>query len=107
LLSFSSASTHHYIYTFPYTTLFRSRNAPHARYHRGIRENAQTVRQTHWHFSGRAAPVRRHVPRNGERPFRGLLRGLGSRAPRSGDRKSTRLNSSHGSISYAVFCLKK
>src|SRR5207245_4187634 len=28
-------------------------------------------------------------------------------APRSQDRKSTRLNSSHGSISYAVFCLKK
>src|SRR3989337_3896334 len=27
--------------------------------------------------------------------------------PTSGDRKSTRLNSSHGSISYAVFCLKK
>src|SRR5690348_17907283 len=27
--------------------------------------------------------------------------------PRSGDRKSTRLNSSHPSISYAVFCLKK
>src|SRR6266542_6297659 len=27
--------------------------------------------------------------------------------PRSPDRKSTRLNSSHGSISYAVFCLKK
>src|SRR5207245_6974020 len=26
---------------------------------------------------------------------------------RPGDRKSTRLNSSHGSISYAVFCLKK
>src|SRR5207245_8700448 len=25
----------------------------------------------------------------------------------AGDRKSTRLNSSHGSISYAVFCLKK
>src|SRR5207245_3114658 len=28
-------------------------------------------------------------------------------APRAADRKSTRLNSSHGSISYAVFCLKK
>src|SRR2546426_4906501 len=28
-------------------------------------------------------------------------------APRSGDRKSTRLNSSHLVISYAVFCLKK
>src|SRR5207245_10066260 len=27
--------------------------------------------------------------------------------PRDQDRKSTRLNSSHGSISYAVFCLKK
>src|SRR5438309_7088613 len=26
---------------------------------------------------------------------------------RAGDRKSTRLNSSHSSISYAVFCLKK
>src|SRR5690606_41045072 len=33
---------------------------------------------------------------------RGLLRGNGS-----GDRKSTRLNSSHVKISYAVFCLKK
>src|SRR5207245_8542481 len=31
---------------------------------------------------------------------------LSSRVP-PGDRKSTRLNSSHGSISYAVFCLKK
>src|SRR5207245_10440606 len=30
----------------------------------------------------------------------------GRRRP-GGDRKSTRLNSSHGSISYAVFCLKK
>src|SRR6266542_287716 len=29
------------------------------------------------------------------------------RPPRAADRKSTRLNSSHGSISYAVFCLKK
>src|SRR2546429_9615505 len=30
-----------------------------------------------------------------------------SRSPRPSDRKSTRLNSSHGYISYAVFCLKK
>src|SRR3712207_8462078 len=29
------------------------------------------------------------------------------RALKSGDRKSTRLNSSHANISYAVFCLKK
>src|SRR2546429_4284683 len=33
--------------------------------------------------------------------------GQGSLAPRGGDRKSTRLNPSHGYISYAVFCLKK
>src|SRR6266571_303602 len=43
---------------------------------------------------------------------RGALgaRGRGTSLPRtwcSGDRKSTRLNSSHMSISYAVFCLKK
>src|SRR5215470_18769483 len=31
----------------------------------------------------------------------------GDRPARGRDRKSTRLNSSHGSISYAVFCLKK
>src|SRR5215204_7235485 len=36
------------------------------------------------------------------RPFRGHRRGGGRR-----DRKSTRLNSSHTVISYAVFCLKK
>src|SRR5687768_18189292 len=35
----------------------------------------------------------------GERRFRAALE--------AGDRKSTRLNSSHGYISYAVFCLKK
>src|SRR6266481_5072307 len=40
--------------------------------------------------------------------YRGLVHGVS--APRYwelGDRKSTRLNSSHSSISYAVFCLKK
>src|SRR5258708_26976631 len=36
--------------------------------------------------------------------FRGWPHGVGSR---NGDRKSTRLNSSHQIISYAVFCLKK
>src|SRR3989337_3265494 len=35
------------------------------------------------------------------------LGNLVSQADARGDRKSTRLNSSHGSISYAVFCLKK
>src|SRR3712207_7918332 len=32
---------------------------------------------------------------------------VGPAGPRPGDRKSTRLNSSHANISYAVFCLKK
>src|SRR5205809_3480577 len=45
-----------------------------------------------------------------DRPGRGEVAGLArhglARAER-GDRKSTRLNSSHGYISYAVFCLKK
>src|SRR5438128_6957092 len=36
-----------------------------------------------------------------------LIRKLDAIDPSSRDRKSTRLNSSHGSISYAVFCLKK
>src|SRR5688572_32531134 len=35
------------------------------------------------------------------------LRGLRVRRIADGDRKSTRLNSSHSQISYAVFCLKK
>src|SRR5688500_20257545 len=42
--------------------------------------------------------------------FTALSTDLGARhwrAPRNGDRKSTRLNSSHLVISYAVFCLKK
>src|SRR2546422_5669268 len=41
----------------------------------------------------------------GIRPF--LLRYLHPRGTEIRDRKSTRLNSSHGYISYAVFCLKK
>src|SRR5258708_22328362 len=44
------------------------------------------------------------VPRLGRPSFRSLHRGG---RPKRGDRKSTRLNSSHQIISYAVFCLKK
>src|SRR5207245_7473926 len=38
---------------------------------------------------------------------RASLIGADDRCTQTSDRKSTRLNSSHGSISYAVFCLKK
>src|SRR5258708_12684580 len=64
---------------FPYTTLFRSSQPKN----RGPRVHACRS------LSGR----RRHAPR----PL----------SPALGDRKSTRLNSSHQIISYAVFCLKK
>src|SRR5688500_19683729 len=78
---------------FPYTTLFRSG----ASGQRGLRLDER-----------HRAPVRSYqavLPRRG-----GLLRGplvRGRRPPLHGDRKSTRLNSSHLVISYAVFCLKK
>src|SRR5438309_6479882 len=68
---------------FPYTTLFRS---PFLLWQRRL-----AVR----HRS--AAP---HGAGHGDRVYGGPARSVG-------DRKSTRLNSSHSSISYAVFCLKK
>src|SRR3712207_9569855 len=46
----------------------------------------------------------RHRPQPGGRGHRCLPRPAGVA---DGDRKSTRLNSSHANISYAVFCLKK
>src|SRR5437588_8619244 len=63
---------------FPYTTLFRSQQ--HHPY------------QSDWRTSARRRQYRNLAIR---------------RATRSRDRKSTRLNSSHTVISYAVFCLKK
>src|SRR5215211_8072998 len=47
--------------------------------------------------------VRQYAPRDRDRDERCLGAQVGAR----GDRKSTRLNSSHTVISYAVFCLKK
>src|SRR2546422_8264454 len=69
---------------FPYTTLFRSRSA-------------------------RAVALRTRSPPHGRRapPRRRVARGRAGGSVGARDRKSTRLNSSHGYISYAVFCLKK
>src|SRR5690242_21007520 len=78
---------------FPYTTLFRSRAA--LRYcddHAGRSDERGHGRTTPGRRLDLAEPALRHVARLRER---------------RGDRKSTRLNSSHMSISYAVFCLKK
>src|SRR3712207_6924436 len=78
---------------FPYTTLFRSNAVP------GLDE-----RQERCHSRRRCASalVRGggHVIRQAGNVSNQLVKGRG-------DRKSTRLNSSHANISYAVFCLKK
>src|SRR2546429_7402099 len=75
---------------FPYTTLFRSRYVitPDVVMHH--------LKSPHEFTSARA---------QGHHRIRPLVVAL-SEAPEI-DRKSTRLNSSHGYISYAVFCLKK
>src|SRR5688572_10235261 len=76
---------------FPYTTLFRS-----------------------WRYLGRHAGRVPRVPDRALRPsshprlcLQSLRRRRWERPARHGDRKSTRLNSSHSQNSYAVFCLKK
>src|SRR2546422_6310171 len=75
---------------FPYTTLFRSRVVDgRIRGPGAVADGAGALR--------RARPLE-HA---------GGLRLLGGSRGSAGDRKSTRLNSSHGYISYAVFCLKK
>src|SRR3712207_8153458 len=88
---------------FPYTTLFRSgidREVPGALVH--------AVDQTPLTVTGRCGVARGLVGPGGVRggPLGG--RGVGGAAGRGlADRKSTRLNSSHANISYAVFCFKK
>src|SRR5699024_12246641 len=74
------------------------------------------LRQRHW-GQGRLCGISIHAPREGSdymaNPKYGAGLEISIHAPREGsdliliDRKSTRLNSSHVSISYAVFCLKK
>src|SRR5256885_4993598 len=81
---------------FPYTTLFRSRRprlpAVRAAHRRGDEAGA----------GGRPGRDRAAVQRELLLP-----RDARPRSQARGDRKSTRLNSSHLVISYAVFCLKK
>src|SRR3712207_7098126 len=83
---------------FPYTTLFRSRvqrrvtrDVPE----RAVVEQVAVVAALDEHRGEHEVPRHREVERLARRR-RVLV-----------DRKSTRLNSSHANISYAVFCLKK
>src|SRR2546421_8812402 len=81
---------------FPYTTLFRSvgeigiRAAPAGAHGRAVHRFLEARRQLH--FGGLATASDDD---------------LGRDVAPGEDRKSTRLNSSHDQISYAVFCLKK
>src|SRR5690348_17396647 len=88
---------------FPYTTLFRSLSRSLAL------DSARAERSHSQRGRGAGVDLQPGPPvlraRLGERDRR---RDLGPRRrARLQDRKSTRLNSSHPSISYAVFCLKK
>src|SRR5204862_7880943 len=89
---------------FPYTTLFRSGRVAfrYAEDVNGSARNIAGVLNERRNVLGMMPhPERRieaaHGGDHGRRLFEGLLE----------DRKSTRLNSSHVEISYAVFCLKK
>src|SRR2546430_4119165 len=74
---------------FPYTTLFRSVNFPYPV------EDIVRFHHEKWDGSGYPKGLRAEkIP-------------LVARIISARDRKSTRLNSSHSQISYAVFCLKK
>src|SRR3712207_7869259 len=76
---------------FPYTTLFRSDDEPDLRVGDTVTLKIDG-QPTEWTLVG-------FVESPTQRPF--------LYAPDRADRKSTRLNSSHANISYAVFCLKK
>src|SRR2546430_7955464 len=73
---------------FPYTTLFRSLLLPSV----GFRK---------------AGSQSSHAVGDWNRDWRSVCAEMRRATRRCRDRKSTRLNSSHSQISYAVFCLKK
>src|SRR3712207_7489456 len=82
---------------FPYTTLFRSGDTL------GERGGARPGRRPH----AGGLPARPARPGVAARALPGGVRRRRLRRRLAADRKSTRLNSSHANISYAVFCLKK
>src|SRR3712207_7362104 len=87
---------------FPYTTLFRSRLR---RLYGETRGSGQRriiktlIRQVAANSGSVEASITAHDDHQGDGPPE-------TRSERREDRKSTRLNSSHANISYAVFCLK-
>src|SRR5207249_11705967 len=92
---------------FPYTTLFRSRRRGAPGERRLAHERSSALRFARDRTRTRAVPPRCDRPETARRsPGPGPVERRAVGRP-DVDRKSTRLNSSHVSISYAVFCLKK
>src|SRR5256884_6679943 len=92
---------------FPYTTLFRSRAPAKA-----IEAGERVVQQRAGDAPVAVVAMRGHLVQvplvlvlEVQREYRPDDPGTVQRERRQRDRKSTRLNSSHGYISYAVFCL--
>src|SRR5207245_10171789 len=87
----------------PYTTLFRSRAMRNVVNRERAAEALPEDEEGAW-VDVRPGKERSH--RGVDVLLRAGDRGRSARPAVAADRKSTRLNSSHGSISYAVFCLK-
>src|SRR5690606_40591170 len=90
---------------FPYTTLFRSDQACFSE--SGLQSlleklNVNLLADLGYHDFHLVTPLS-HMPAD----WRAIQAGMRSVVENIKDRKSTRLNSSHVKISYAVFCLKK
>src|SRR5690349_22547857 len=85
---------------FPYTTLFRSGQGQEARRHQRPARRVRSRRDADL----RRDQARREPAQGAEQPVQAHL---DAAVVQPEDRKSTRLNSSHVEISYAVFCLKK
>src|SRR5438309_5332100 len=89
---------------FPYTTLFRSDRADLEK-RRGNLDSARLLYAQAFNLEKSAAVP--FASRYSDEPSRSILYRSAASLAIDRDRKSTRLNSSHSSISYAVFCLKK
>src|SRR3712207_9022071 len=90
---------------FPYTTLFRSTLVSEGMTHIHVGRKGGSHRRRDLRHARDAQFAESREPReSGD----SVIRETGARIERDLlDRKSTRLNSSHANISYAVFCLKK
>src|SRR2546430_13457618 len=91
---------------FPYTTLFRSdRTAQQIQFQTAMLDRNRRAREIGMVERQIEEDVRRAI-RDRDR-FRRTVASAEASVAIAEDRKSTRLNSSHSQISYAVFCLKK